>query len=713
MVFIRVKNERQLIVQNAVSVPGFAKTGIVADFLHGVIATTVVERFIISTPAFNRLHNVKQNSTAFLTYPSLMHSRFAHSLGVMNVASEMYVCAIKNASDDDRSTFLDSLWNAIEALCTFGAVIRSSDAGFENASPEDITRSLLAGARRSKEIFGNTPHGLGDRDAIAYSVALQALRIAALVHDLGHPPFSHVTEFALEDLKAYVVAAAIDTAGCKALKATFRSATEKGKKLHESLTLALYGELVGLAETDSSKASFFRSTEDRVFAKISMALAEAILLGGCFSGSHSNLNDSLRIDAKFALACLRTLEDGVLDADRIDYVQRDVLYSGIRDRGFRSERLVSLLKLVYDVPGRADKYAVAGVEPPDRVPRVLPSVRSLRSLEEFFEWRSELYRTVLYHHHVVRTDSLFQALIFESSLTVLQKTAVESTSTRSGAIAHLSADVDTLSWLWQIHDVKGGSNLKMNVYLQWDDHWLMSVLRRRYIDFTIKQQQQKPFTTSEEIEFRRLEEIVASKKNYISLVKRYDHYKEINAEFEKEWRNLQLAKDHREATQSWKELPQLNEILLLGSGVMKSSEGANDLPQDLLVDEKFIFNRIGDVTFIPAYSHVTLKTVVDGACEQFKLKLGCLDLFWKNKPTRPSVGTEFKIWTDSGVDFLSKHSNLNATLNARAKTQPADFFYVLPKTSSELFNVVNARNLLGACIAQSLFKILHDERKDL
>ena len=62
----------------------------IRDAVHGDITLSKLEEYCIRTPTFQRLHRIKQLGNAFHVYPSAMHTRFEHSLGVCHQIQRLF-----------------------------------------------------------------------------------------------------------------------------------------------------------------------------------------------------------------------------------------------------------------------------------------------------------------------------------------------------------------------------------------------------------------------------------------------------------------------------------------------------------------------------------------------------------------------------------------------------------------------------------------------
>jgi HD superfamily phosphohydrolase len=62
---------------------------IIKDCIYGFIELPDLCREFIDTPEFKRLHRIKQLGLAYTVYPSAVHTRFEHCLGVMHLTGKV------------------------------------------------------------------------------------------------------------------------------------------------------------------------------------------------------------------------------------------------------------------------------------------------------------------------------------------------------------------------------------------------------------------------------------------------------------------------------------------------------------------------------------------------------------------------------------------------------------------------------------------------
>jgi len=113
---------------------------VIMDPIHGGIEIFDHEIRIIDHPLFLRLRHIKQNDILQYVFSGATHTRFEHSIGVMHVASHFFQNMLRNCLANGSKTIMDE--NEMRAI---------------------------------QYLYG-------------------CLRIAALLHDLGHMPFSHLFE---------------------------------------------------------------------------------------------------------------------------------------------------------------------------------------------------------------------------------------------------------------------------------------------------------------------------------------------------------------------------------------------------------------------------------------------------------------------------------------------------------------------------------------
>lgn len=96
----------------------FSRNKVFRDPVHGLINITKKDSFLvalINTPEFQRLHRVRQLGVASLTFPGADHTRFSHSLGVLHIASRIIDILRSRYRDGDVEGLLDKYQHSIKA----------------------------------------------------------------------------------------------------------------------------------------------------------------------------------------------------------------------------------------------------------------------------------------------------------------------------------------------------------------------------------------------------------------------------------------------------------------------------------------------------------------------------------------------------------------------------------------------------------------------
>src|SRR5437899_13043459 len=74
-----------------------SKKKLIRDAVHGDIEMGPLEVELMDTPEFQRLRGIKQLGTAYLVFPSAVHTRFEHSLGTSWMAQKILQAVRRNA----------------------------------------------------------------------------------------------------------------------------------------------------------------------------------------------------------------------------------------------------------------------------------------------------------------------------------------------------------------------------------------------------------------------------------------------------------------------------------------------------------------------------------------------------------------------------------------------------------------------------------------
>lgn len=320
--------------------------GRIRDPIHGYIAFTAIERALLDHPIAQRLRYVSQSAAAHLVFPDMRVSRMAHSLGAMHLASRFLDASLANAAPEQHT--------AVLAACR-ALVERHSGLGL-GPHPETalLDQGLLTG------------RGHDGEDRIAVLLVEQGLRLASLVHDLGHLPFSHDFEQALEDHWR-------EHPEARERATNLTAQGPGGDAVHERVGYALAGVV--------QREIFHERLANSPFGKpaeVALLIARDIL----------NAPAAPQLDADehaAVLSWLHSLVAGEVDVDRADYVLRDGHHYGLSAAGYDLDRLVDHLVPVARDDGRIET-AVLG--------------QGVSAAEAFLVARFRMYTWAVYHHKI-------------------------------------------------------------------------------------------------------------------------------------------------------------------------------------------------------------------------------------------------------------------------------------------------------------------------
>lgn len=487
------------------------------DSIHGMVYLTAFEKKIIGSVGFNRLHDVYQNSTVYLTFPSNRTKRFEHSIGTLKLCNDMFFRSVLNSNTDTLSIFFSDF--KIELTKCLKSFSKTDIEDFFLARSGDGKIGIRFPVREySDETYKLIPSNVNKEDVNVYIILMQSIRIAALLHDIGHPPYSHTIESAME--KAY----------------------EDIEHKPENLLTKRQQEF------RCNLASFF-STSDAFHESMGKSISNDIIKSSCYKILEvSQTGDQEEYDKVceqvliwytvkkiFAdegiFKNLHTLIDSPLDGDRLDYVTRDVVNSGMTQGKIDYSRIINEFKIFIEQEENDSRYF-----------KFLPSVKSLTSIEDFFSRRFNEYKDIIGHHRVRKMDYLL------------------STSVEMLINEYLLSDKDIektkedISVLWKVLDKKNTSYDKNKYLSLWNDSWLMNFLKIYYYE--------NEADADKEL-IVMLKEIVTNEKMYVSYIKRSEDFLQIDDGF----RNfLKDEEEHR-----------VREIITLAESLLKtSSERSTD-----------------------------------------------------------------------------------------------------------------------------------------
>lgn len=276
------------------------------DSVHGFIPFDEYEKELIDSLPFQRLHYIHQLGIAYLVYPGATHTRFEHSLGVMALATLMF-----------------------DKIC--------------------------------KSVRPDVFHFVPRKGSTDYLYWKRVLRMAALCHDLGHLPFSHVAEKDLLGTKGH------EYWTLKIIESPYLAPVwEKLKKSPAYLPDVIERDVVEDIKKISVGEEKWKEITGKGFSPWERIVSEVIT--GDFFG-----------------------------ADRIDYLLRDAKSTGVAFGLFDYHQLIEMLRILPSVDRGSDELQL-GIDE-----NGLESCEALMLARHFMHRRIYQYSSVkAYNFHLRR-----------------------------------------------------------------------------------------------------------------------------------------------------------------------------------------------------------------------------------------------------------------------------------------------------------------------
>ncbi|MBQ7250300.1 MAG: HD domain-containing protein [Bacilli bacterium] len=476
----------------------------VQDNIHGQIRMTILEKEILNSIPFNRLHDVYQDSLSFLTFPTNRTKRFEHSLGVMKICGDMAVAALNNTDQEIIKEILGEIKNcvcgivnAINADNFWGAHLRSrvdvKNLFVEHLDYENLLKMLPRHLKLSEE------------EIFYASIMIQTIRCAGMLHDIGHPPFSHVVEESMIGVfEAMQAADSVFDKGSdrvknflKAMDICRPASTDKKDKMrkpHEAM-----GDYIAEQLFDALVTQRFTKDAEKSWA----AIIQACVLK-CF-----------RDEGVFKV--LHRFVDSTLDGDRLDFAIRDVRNAGFGEGITSYSRIVDSVKLIdvrkQDQTDIGDSFKIA-----------FP-VKCLRNVETFFQQYTAFYKDIIDHHRSAKLEFLLKRcvrMMIEAYLKEKpsKKEAEEKKDNKQSFIRAF----DDISGLWEPLKKMWVAGY-LDVINQWNDSWLFTLMRKKY--FELAHDFERLSETDKLLKIS-LEELLRNTKKYYSLIKHQDNHRALD-----------------------------------------------------------------------------------------------------------------------------------------------------------------------------------------
>lgn len=299
--FNDLKNEIELYVQNKLD-ENWDRTAkrdekLIRDCVHGSLFLEPYAVHILDSPLLQRLRQIYQNGMTFFVYPTSIQTRFDHTLGV-TILAEKFIDFLKRKSE----------------------------------------MSYL----------------IEEKDKIN-------LKLASLLHDVGHGLFSHISENIYEEINYF-----------KEAKKEFQRNIRKKFKSHEFISYLIVQSKIFQDFLDELSKIYDFEYDVNDISEFIIGTAE----------THP--------EKKF----LAEILNGSLDVDKLDYMKRDSYFLG------------------FNLPVEIEQIMYRTKIKTDPINRLVIDIRGIHNIDQLIFNRTYFYSSV-YLHHKVRAATCMIKAIFE------------------------------------------------------------------------------------------------------------------------------------------------------------------------------------------------------------------------------------------------------------------------------------------------------------
>lgn len=239
----------------------------IKDIIHDSIELSPIAKAIVDTPIFQRLRYLHQLGACYLIFPNANNNRFEHSVGTYHLAGLVLERLVKNSNNREINKALMEVKFIREYLLTH----------FELSYTEENITTLE-----------NINTCLMD------DYLIEMIKIAGLIHDIGHGPFSH-----LFDEWIYTINNDNQLEGSIMLE-------------HEERSVMLFHEIITDIKIKFADDEYYMS--DFINEDAFNFIAELI-------------NPTINTSTNFVFQIISNSLNG-LDVDKLDYLYRDSFYLG-------------------------------------------------------------------------------------------------------------------------------------------------------------------------------------------------------------------------------------------------------------------------------------------------------------------------------------------------------------------------------------------------